>query len=268
MNHPFVVDGKPMPYRRYIKKGLTKAKILTQKDFEERGGKIQTLEGEATFVPGDHLAIGVKKEIWPISAKTMADTKEYVSGPDAEGWSLYKTTTTVMATPMDAEFSVLRTGTADVLKGKAGDYIVIRGGEQWVVDAEIFTHTYEPVGPGVFPPSSLETEILARLEQRRKDLIVVREKTGEPIVPTFIGGYIFFPKDVTKPGPEGGYFVLGPDVAGVVYELPSANPNPIRMVFSLATRWEIAPKMDMIERWFQKRGLPFEEKFILKNQDL
>lgn len=48
--------------KEYRKITPTRARPLTQKDFDERGGVIQTKEGPVAFEVGDYLAVGVAGE--------------------------------------------------------------------------------------------------------------------------------------------------------------------------------------------------------------
>jgi hypothetical protein len=135
----------PESFRIFHKSGLTKARPLTQIDFENFKGNIQTLEGPASFKVGDFLAIGVNGEQYPIRFETMASTKQIIGEPDDEGWGNYKTTTTVRATKIDKPFGVQRVGTDDISYGKAGDWFVDSGKRQFIVDDTIFKATYEIV---------------------------------------------------------------------------------------------------------------------------
>lgn len=143
---PEILDIGDIPADRFDifrKSELTKARLLTQEDFDLRGGIINTLEGSVSFKVGDFLAIGVKGEEYPIRTETMANTKQIVGGPDKEGWDSYRTTTKVKATKIDKPFGVKRVGTEDVIYGKAGDWLVDSGKRQFIVDGDIFLQTYE-----------------------------------------------------------------------------------------------------------------------------
>ena len=131
-------------FREYRKSALTRARELTQVDFEQMGGTVQTLEGPASFQPGDFLAVGVQDEQWPISKATMAKTKQQVSEQDDQGWADYAATNTVRAVQMSEPFRV-QISTGDILTGKAGGYFVVSGSRAWIVDEEIFAQTYEEV---------------------------------------------------------------------------------------------------------------------------
>lgn len=132
-------------YETYKKTGLTRARKLTQADYALTGGNIQTLEGPASFKPGDYLAIGVKGEKYPIRAETMANTKVIVGEPNHEGWADYETTTTVKAAQIDRAFGVKRQGTDETIYGKPGDWFVDSGKRQFIVEQEIFRQTYTKV---------------------------------------------------------------------------------------------------------------------------
>jgi hypothetical protein len=129
----------------YRKSTLTKARMLTEADVVDRAGIVQTREGTSTFHAGDFLAVGVEEEEYPIRATTMERTKEQVSDRDDEGWALYRTKTTVRALQIPKPFAINRTGLPGVLTGKAGDYYVDDGHNQFIVDQTIFHKTYERV---------------------------------------------------------------------------------------------------------------------------
>lgn len=135
-------DIDPSHFSKYLKTALTRARILTNTDFDNLGGVVQTLHGPAPFKPGDYLAEDVKSTLYPISARTMADTKALEGEPDADGWGNYRTTTPVEAARIDTAFAIsLSDGTLSV--GKPGDYYVRRGDRRFIVDAEVFTITYK-----------------------------------------------------------------------------------------------------------------------------
>ena len=138
-------DIDPGLFKTYRKTGLTKARLLTDSDFALRNGVVKTLEGEASFSPGDYLAVGPKGEEYPIRVETFTNTKEIVGEKDPEGWANYRTTTTVQAASVNKAFGVQCIGTQDVALGKPGDYFVDSGKRQYVVDKEIFERTYETI---------------------------------------------------------------------------------------------------------------------------
>lgn len=122
-------------WQRYRKITPTRARLLTEEDHRQRSGVIQTLEGPKSFVVGDYLAADRKGE-WPIKAANIQANYERVSGPDAEGWMIFRSTEIREAVQMTEPF------VADGLQGKAGDYLVRSGGSTWPVDREIFEEAY------------------------------------------------------------------------------------------------------------------------------
>lgn len=130
--------------KEYRKTAPTKARPLTQKDFDERGGVIETKEGPVTFEVGDYLAVGVAGEEWPIPQSTMERTKRLVTTEQDEHgveWGIYENTTTVRAIQIAEPFEVaLERG--DILHGNAGDYFVYDGVTCWITAKKIFEATY------------------------------------------------------------------------------------------------------------------------------
>jgi hypothetical protein len=130
-------DVPPVYYR---KKAPTLARILTELDYDERGGQIQTNEGARGFLPGDYLAKDAKGE-WPIPRTRMLLDYLRAGKPNADGFVAFRSRHLRKAMQMSGDFVV------NGLTGKAGDYLVQEGIMQWPVDREIFESTYEQVDP-------------------------------------------------------------------------------------------------------------------------
>ena len=133
--------------KEYRKTAPTKARLLTQKDFDERKGIIETKEGPVSFQVGDYLAVGVEGEEFPISKETMGRTKKLERiVVDEEGleWGVYRNTNTVFAMQMKKPFTV-QVENGDSIHGKAEDYVVCDGDQCWIVDQKIFETTYSKV---------------------------------------------------------------------------------------------------------------------------
>lgn len=114
---------------------LTIARRLTDTDFEQRGGIIQTLEGSAPFQDGDYLAYDDKGE-FPIRRATL-ESENYSKIADLpDGWASYQPTDIRDARQMPDAF------TLNGQRGKAGDYQVRRGKKVWIVDRTIFESSY------------------------------------------------------------------------------------------------------------------------------
>ncbi|RAQ97771.1 hypothetical protein [Thermogemmatispora tikiterensis] len=126
-------------FRRYRKVAPTRARVLTEQDYQERGGLIQAPEGLLRFSPGDYLARDAKGE-WPIWRRTLERRYRQLTPADEEGFALYQRTDTVWAAALPEAFVI------DGMQGKAGDYLVISEEGSWPVDREIFEQTYALMG--------------------------------------------------------------------------------------------------------------------------
>ena len=124
-----------MEFKAYHKSTPTLARLLTQKDYDERNGVIETSEGPKPFAPGDYLAHDAKGE-WPIKRKAIQEKYTRVALEDEHGFAPYLRLGTNLAAPMPEPFRI------QGLTGKAGDYLVIGNGSGWPVDREIFEQTY------------------------------------------------------------------------------------------------------------------------------
>ena len=131
-------------FHLYQKTAYTQARVLTEQDYLERNGIIETLEGPSSFQPGDYLCEGIKGEQWPQPRAHFEANHVLIGSGDLPGFALYRSTSVRAAAKMSKEFTVtLPTGTQ--LKGKAGDYLVKLDNEMWVVDSQIFEETYRRV---------------------------------------------------------------------------------------------------------------------------
>jgi len=133
-----------LPFRSYRKTALLHASPLIEDDYKLRNGIIQTLEGPATFQPGDYLARGVSNEEWPITQKHFTTDYERVSEPDAEGFASYRARDVRQAYQMPEEFTLKRIN-GDALTGKPGDYLVKSGHRVWVTEHSIFESSHERI---------------------------------------------------------------------------------------------------------------------------
>lgn len=136
-----------LSFRLFRKTVLLRARLLTQEDYDYRGGVIYTLEGPVTFQPGDYLAVGLQDQEWPITPRAFTILyDEQVAGPDAEGFVFYRSACLRQAVQITEPFTLKRKG-GDIFMGKAGDYLVrsVEGEETWIVDRTIFEQTYESV---------------------------------------------------------------------------------------------------------------------------
>lgn len=123
-------------FQRYRKVAPTSARLLTEKDYEERKGLVYAPEGILRFRPGDYLAQDAKGE-WVIRQETMKQRYTQVSAADEHGFARYLRTDTCLAASLPETFTI------DGMQGKPGDYLVINEGAGWPVDRELFEQTYQ-----------------------------------------------------------------------------------------------------------------------------
>ena len=103
---------------------------------------IQTLEGPVTALPGDAVLTGTKGENWPIKAPLFAESYNFDEGTG----SCSKKPIAVEVECMTEPFEVIVGWSTEPLKGKAGDYRVTYGPNDYgCVAAAIFAETYERV---------------------------------------------------------------------------------------------------------------------------
>lgn len=125
-------------FHKYRKITPTVARKLTQADYEQRGGVIQTNEGPAPFEVGNYLARDIKGE-WPIHQMSIEGNYERIDGPDQDGWCTFLPLDIREACQMGEVFI------ANGLTGQPGDYLVRSGENQWPVEQDIFETSYEMV---------------------------------------------------------------------------------------------------------------------------
>lgn len=135
-------DMSKLPFQSFRKSAPVKARPLTEDDYMQREGIIQSLEGPIGFQPGDYLARGIQDEEWPILAEEMAAHYQQIAAPGADGFAFYRATDIRQALQIAESFTV-RMKNGDVATGKAGDYLVRSGDSAWVVDRDIFESSYE-----------------------------------------------------------------------------------------------------------------------------
>jgi hypothetical protein len=126
-------------FKKYRKVAPTVARLLTQKDYEERQGVVHAPEGILKFTPGDYLAKDAKGE-WTIWQSTMQERYVKVSSEEEDGFAQYLRTDVSFAAQMPEPFVI------DGMQGKARDYLVISNdGPAWPVACEIFEQSYKLV---------------------------------------------------------------------------------------------------------------------------
>src|SRR5437588_2806485 len=135
-------DVKPLQFKKYRKTALTQAYQLTEQDYEERGGVIETLEGPASFEPGDWLCTGINAEQWPVPASLFPRIFEEAR---RDGNSvLYRTKGVKEAVQLYAPFTVTMDIGA-IHHGEPGDYLARTPGGLHIVNREIFEASHELV---------------------------------------------------------------------------------------------------------------------------
>jgi hypothetical protein len=125
-------------FKRYRKVVPTRARLLTEQDYQERGGLIYAPEGILRFQVGDYLARDAKGE-WPLRQQSVRERYVQVSQPDEEGFALYQRQDVAWAAQIPLPFMI------DGMRGKAGDYLVLNEGGGWPVDREMFEQSYQEV---------------------------------------------------------------------------------------------------------------------------
>ena len=102
---------------------------------------IQTLEGSQQVKPGQYLATGIKGEQWAFEQDTF-DT--YEPAPDRPGYYTKRQDATVEAFQLAYPIEIRRPDWKH--EGEAGDWFILRApDDQFIVRADVFAETYEPV---------------------------------------------------------------------------------------------------------------------------
>jgi hypothetical protein len=128
-----------LEYKRYRKITPSRLRPLTEQDYRERSGIIQTREGPATFQPGDFLGQDSKGEFRVRRVKVERDFRQ-ISEACADGWISYQ--------PLDTRLAAQLAFPRDLPNGQhgeAGDYVVQGTDSQWIVACELFEASYVSV---------------------------------------------------------------------------------------------------------------------------
>jgi hypothetical protein len=134
----------------FLKVAPISARQLTERDYENFKGSIQTLEGLQTFQPSDYLALGVKNEMWPMSKYTFEHRYYKVQDSDSEGFARYQRKNGVLYACQITDVFVVKRQNGDVYHGKAGDYLVKSENDNLhIVDCTIFEASYKPINSNV-----------------------------------------------------------------------------------------------------------------------
>ena len=129
------------------KVALTRARMLTEQDYQERGGVIETLEGPVRFRVGEYLCIGSANEEWPQKAERIQTLYSLVGASDTPGFDVYKPVGAIRTAMQMSETFSIQLKRGDTLTGKPGDYLLIaENGKAWPVARSIFEQSYERVG--------------------------------------------------------------------------------------------------------------------------
>lgn len=130
----------------FLKVTPIRARQLTEIDYENFKGSIQTLEGTQTFQPSDYLALGVKNEMWPMSKYTFEHRYYKVQDSDCEGFARYQRKNGVLYACQIADIFAVKRQNGDVYHGKVGDYLVkSENNNLHIVDCTIFEASYKPI---------------------------------------------------------------------------------------------------------------------------
>jgi hypothetical protein len=147
VKHYMAEDMDKLLFKPYRKVALLQARLLTQEDFEERGGAVKTLEGSVKFQPGDYLArilVDEEWKEWPIESDYFQVTYTQVEGPNQEGFSIYSPPVIErQAVQIDHPFTVDLASNGNLVEGKAGDYLIRMGERAWIVGQKIFKEIYQ-----------------------------------------------------------------------------------------------------------------------------
>jgi hypothetical protein len=130
-------------FRSYQKTAPVRARLLTDEDYVQRQGMIQSLEGQETFQPGDCLAQGVLDEEWIMSRDWLMDNYEQVEGPNEDGFATYYPKPNVRLACQMAEPFVINKANGDILTGKTGDYLILTDDRGRIVDKVAFERSHE-----------------------------------------------------------------------------------------------------------------------------
>jgi len=128
--------------KRYRKNIPTRIRVLTQEDFDLRGGVIHTLESKRYpfVVPGDYLAKGAADEEWVMSKDFVLRTYDLLpESRDAEGFDLYIKKEPVRAVHLNRQFRLIDQNDRLHISEKRGGWMVWNeAGELWICADHLF----------------------------------------------------------------------------------------------------------------------------------
>ena len=129
---------------KFFRESVLQARPLTDEDYAQKNGIIQTLGGPVPFQPGDYLAQAAGKGEWPIAQQDF--NKIYLQvpklEPDIKGFAAYRKKEIYQACRMSEPFIIKHSNGYD-MKGNSGDYVVRSGDKIWVDTGDDFERTYE-----------------------------------------------------------------------------------------------------------------------------
>lgn len=132
-----------LSFESYVKVAHILARVLTEEDVLERGGVIETLEGPASFCPGDMLCYGIPfGEAWPMRARTLSERYDAIGPASRPGYDEYAPKKTVRLAVRLSEPFCVRLASGSTLASAAGDYLLKGTSSCWPVAADIFERTY------------------------------------------------------------------------------------------------------------------------------
>lgn len=122
-----------------------KTGVAVQVAFADADGVLQTLEGRMRYRSGDALLTGTQGERWPVPRNRFQKSYEPLPPTDMGQPGLYrKRPHAVTATQLDAPMQIRIPGRG-VLRGRTGDWLIEDGNDRWIVAADVFARTYEPL---------------------------------------------------------------------------------------------------------------------------
>jgi hypothetical protein len=124
--------------------GFLKKSIDVQVSFAHAAGEICTLEGVVRYEAGDAILVGVAGEQWPVERSRFEQTYAPVPPLEMGQCGIYsKKYLPVEAQQLVSDRRIELQGGRGVLAGSAGDWLITdQEGRQWVVQKDIFEHSY------------------------------------------------------------------------------------------------------------------------------
>jgi hypothetical protein len=131
-----------LTFKAYRKVIPSRLRQLTEQDYRERGGVIETREGPATFQIGDYLGQDSKGEFRVRRVKVDRDFR-LISEFDISGWADYQPQDVRLAAQLPYSYDL-----PNGQHGEAGDYLIRGSDSQWIVAQDLFEAAYQPAQQG------------------------------------------------------------------------------------------------------------------------